>query len=119
MVSPAGSSRDGGQWVSGLDPGSGTPLVAVSHDRGRTWRTHRLPGPKLENTWGFRVVDGRDALYAAEFGQLPAEEQVKNGLGAIHRSTDGGRTWERVWAFRSGHEPARCSPTPWPPRTAA
>ncbi|MEO3809535.1 hypothetical protein ABGB17_11095 [Sphaerisporangium sp. B11E5] len=105
VLVPAGTSRDGARWVSGVDPATRLPALAVTHDAGRTWQTRALQGPGREDTWGLRVVDSGTVLYAVERGQLPPEEVVKNGLRAIHRSTDNGRTWERVWSFRPGRDP--------------
>ncbi|MBA2949672.1 WD40/YVTN/BNR-like repeat-containing protein [Streptomyces himalayensis] len=106
VVLPAGSSNSGALWASGLDARTGASALAVSHDQGRTWRASKLPGPKATTPgWGLQVVEGQDALYAAEPGQLPEEEEVKNGLRALYRSTDGGRSWARVWTYRPGHEP--------------
>jgi hypothetical protein len=105
-VLPAGSSNSGALWASGLDARTGKSALAVSHDQGRTWRAGKLPGRKATTpSWGLRVIEGRDALYAAEPGQLPEEEQVKNGLRALYRSTDDGRSWARIWTYRPGHEP--------------
>jgi hypothetical protein len=106
MVLPAGSSSGGALWASGLDATTGRLALAVSHDQGRTWRAGKLPGAKATTSgWRARVIEGPDALYAAEPGQLPEEEEVKNGLGGLHRSTDGGRSWVRTWTYRPGHEP--------------
>ncbi|MFC6081255.1 WD40/YVTN/BNR-like repeat-containing protein [Sphaerisporangium aureirubrum] len=105
LLSTAGTTRDGARWASGLDPATELPALAVTYDDGRTWQTRPVPGPGAKDTWGLRVVDAGTALYATERGQLPPEEVVKNGLRAIHRSTDKGRTWERVWSYRSGRNP--------------
>ncbi|MEV1083725.1 exo-alpha-sialidase [Streptomyces sp. NPDC050211] len=106
VVLPAGSSNSGALWASGLDARTGTSALAVSHDQGHTWTAGKLPGPKAPTPgWGLQVVEGQDALYAAEPGQLPEKEEIKNGLRALYRSTDGGRSWARVWTYRPGHEP--------------
>ncbi|MFD3839952.1 WD40/YVTN/BNR-like repeat-containing protein [Streptomyces sp. NPDC058642] len=90
-------------YASGLDPRSGNPALAVSEDRGKTWRTSAMPaGPK---GWSMTVVTDGSVLYASHHGQLPDEDDVKNGLLAIARSTDGGRTWEQVWKHSKGAEP--------------
>jgi hypothetical protein len=90
-------------YAAGLDPNSGNPALAVSEDRGSSWRRASLPaGPE---GWSMSVVSDGSALYAAHHGQLLDEDDVKNGLLAIHRSTDGGRTWEQVWKHRKGVEP--------------
>ncbi|WP_157901106.1 WD40/YVTN/BNR-like repeat-containing protein [Streptomyces davaonensis] len=104
ILVPAGDVARDALFVSGLDA-SGRPALAKSEDRGRTWQVTRLTEPG-KGSWGFRVVEaGPDRLFAAQPGQLPEEEGVKNGLHAIHTSTDGGRTWTRVWAYRKGVEP--------------
>ncbi|MDN3026292.1 sialidase family protein [Streptomyces sp. S.PB5] len=102
VVTPAG--RIGARlYAAGLDPSSGHPALAVSEDGGGSWRKSELPGgPK---GWNMSVVSDGSALYAAHRGQLLDEDDVKNGLLAIHRSTDGGHTWEQVWKHRKGVEP--------------
>ncbi|MFI6337909.1 WD40/YVTN/BNR-like repeat-containing protein [Streptomyces sp. NPDC050535] len=104
VLTPAGETADGLLFASGADPGTGLPALARSEDRGRTWRTTTLAGSD-KHGWGIRVVAAEDVLYAVQPGQLPAGEGVKNGLLALHRSTDGGHTWERVWKYRRGVEP--------------
>ncbi|MFJ2829183.1 WD40/YVTN/BNR-like repeat-containing protein [Streptomyces sp. NPDC087263] len=103
-LSPAGQTAGGLLFASGTDPSSGFPALAVSEDRGRTWRTAPLTSSDKQG-WGIRVVSSGDVLYAVQSGGLPAEEGVKNGLRALHRSTDGGHTWERVWRYRKGVQP--------------
>ncbi|MGW1885894.1 WD40/YVTN/BNR-like repeat-containing protein [Streptomyces sp. NPDC001970] len=106
VVLPAGTSSGGALWASGLDAGTGKSALAVSYDQGRTWRAEKLPGPKATTPgWGLQVVEGHDCLYAAEPGQLLEEDEVKNGLRALYRSTDSGRSWTRVWTYRPGREP--------------
>ncbi|MET9971608.1 exo-alpha-sialidase [Streptomyces sp. NPDC006356] len=102
-VSPAGETNRL-LFASGRDPRSGRVALAVSEDRGRSWRISR-PTETSKQGWGLRVTGTGTVLYAAEVGELPDEENVKNGLLALHRSTDGGRIWERVWAHRKGVDP--------------
>lgn len=90
-------------YASGLDPLSGNPVLVVSEDRGNSWRISAMPA-ELRG-WRMSVVTDGSVLYAAHHGQLLDEDDVKNGLLAIHRSTDGGHTWERVWKHRKGVEP--------------
>ncbi|MFE9764979.1 WD40/YVTN/BNR-like repeat-containing protein [Streptomyces sp. NPDC005808] len=104
VLRPAGQTAGGLLFASGTDPSSGLPALAVSEDRGRTWRPARLTDSD-KHGWGIRVVSSGDVLYAIQSGSLPAEEGVKNGLRALHRSTDGGHTWERVWRYRKGVNP--------------
>ncbi|MGV9452218.1 exo-alpha-sialidase [Streptomyces sp. NPDC003635] len=103
ILAPAGDVARDALFVSGLDD-SGRPALAKSEDRGRTWTATRIATPG-KDAWGFRVVPAAGRLYAVQPGQLPEEEQVKNGLRAIHTSTDGGSTWTRVWTYRAGVEP--------------
>ncbi|MDT9697298.1 sialidase family protein [Streptomyces sp. P17] len=102
ILAPSGDVAEDALFVSGEDD-SGRPALARSEDRGRTWEVTRMTEPG-KDSGGFRVVAGPDRLYAAQPGQL-MDEEVKNGLHAIHTSTDGGRTWTRVWAYRKGVEP--------------
>ncbi|MFD3307865.1 WD40/YVTN/BNR-like repeat-containing protein [Streptomyces sp. NPDC058694] len=85
------------------DPRTGRPVLAASEDRGRTWRRAPLPG--ADRASHVRVTEADGTLYALETGQLPEDDTVKNGLRAIHRSTDAGHTWQRVWRHRKGAEP--------------
>ncbi|GAB2990763.1 hypothetical protein GCM10023080_065650 [Streptomyces pseudoechinosporeus] len=102
-VIPAGQIKDL-VFASGRDPRSGRVALAVSEDGGRSWRLSRPTGTG-ESVWALRVTGTGKVLYAAEPGELPDEENVKNGLLALHRSTDGGGTWERVWEHRKGVDP--------------
>ncbi len=103
VLVPAGDVSGTALFVSGTDA-SGRPALARSTDRGRTWEVARFDY-SAAGGGSPRVVAGPDRLYAAQTGQLPEEEGVKNGLRAIHTSRDGGRTWQRVWAYRPGVEP--------------
>lgn len=100
---PAGETEDGTLFVSGTNPATNLPTLAVSKDRGRTWTTARLPGV-AEGGWGLRVVADKDGCYAAQPGQHP-DEEPKNGLLTIHHSPDCGTDWKRVWRYRSEVEP--------------
>lgn len=93
-------------FASGSDPDSGRPALAVSEDRGRSWQLSRMPGA-VEDGWGMHVVGAAQSklLYAVQPGIPPDEDDVKNGLLALYRSTDGAQTWERVWKHRKGVEP--------------
>ncbi|GAA3065552.1 hypothetical protein GCM10017562_34310 [Streptomyces roseofulvus] len=107
---------DGSWWVSGVVPGTGRSAVAVSRDRGRSWSVSRLPSPAPADTpaWHTSVVVGPDAVYAAETGELKGGEPVKNPLRALHRSLDGGRTWQRMWTTGPVKEPRSLEGLPVP-----
>ncbi|MGI5372790.1 WD40/YVTN/BNR-like repeat-containing protein [Streptomyces sp. CA-251387] len=107
---PAGQTEDL-VFVSGRDASSGRVALAVSEDKGRSWRLSRPTGTG-NSVWALRVTGTGKVLYAAEPGQLPDEGNVKNGLLALHRSTDAGRTWERVWEHRKGVDPRSLLGTP-------
>ncbi|MCX5391499.1 sialidase family protein [Streptomyces sp. NBC_00094] len=96
---------DGSWWVSGTDPLSGRAAVAVSRDAGRSWTVSRLPSPAAGPGRHTAVAVGRDAVYAAELGELTGGEPVKNPMRALHRSVDGGRTWQRMWTTGREREP--------------
>ncbi|MFD3498858.1 exo-alpha-sialidase [Streptomyces sp. NPDC058678] len=108
-----GASAEELLFASGSDPGSGRPALAVSEDRGRSWRLSRLPGT-AEHGSGVHVVGVARStlLYAVRPGLPPDEDDVKNGLLALYRSTDGAHTWERVWKHRKGVEPRSSLGTP-------
>ncbi|MGW6393940.1 WD40/YVTN/BNR-like repeat-containing protein [Streptomyces sp. NPDC055103] len=96
---------DGSWWVSGADPLSGRAAVAVSRDAGRSWTVSRLPSPAAGPAWFTAVAVGPDAVYAAEMGELAGGAPVKNPMRALHRSVDGGRTWQRMWTTGAEAEP--------------
>ncbi|MFI6419717.1 exo-alpha-sialidase [Streptomyces sp. NPDC050842] len=96
---------DGSWWVSGTDPLSGRAAVAVSRDAGRSWTVSGLPSPAVGPGWYTAVAVGQDAVYAAEMGELTGGEPVKNPMRALHRSVDGGRTWQRMWTTGPEREP--------------
>lgn len=96
---------DGSWWVSGTDPVSGRAAVAVSRDQGRSWAMSRLPSPTTEPGWFTAVAVGPGVVYAAEMGELKGGAPVKNPMRALHRSRDGGRTWERMWTTGPMAEP--------------
>ncbi|MFI9586538.1 exo-alpha-sialidase [Streptomyces sp. NPDC052236] len=103
-VYASAAEPDGSWWVSGRDPASGAVAVAVSRDSGRHWAVSPLPSPTKKPAREVVVSVGQDAVYAAETGSLDPDD-VKNGLRALHRSLDRGRTWERMWTTGPEREP--------------
>jgi photosystem II stability/assembly factor-like uncharacterized protein len=95
-------AADGGWWVSGRDPATGHLALAVSRDAGRSWSVSDLPDVPGVSYAGISVVVGPNAVYATEAGPAPG---VYNGLLAIMRSTDSGRTWETTWVAHGNAEP--------------
>ena len=87
-------ARTAGLWVAGTTA-DGTPAIAVSHDRGRTWtvRTfadfpHRgylsYPRPVVS-------ADGRTAYVTMQVSDSDAPNRP-----SVYRTGDGGATWTRV-----------------------
>jgi hypothetical protein len=77
-----------GLWVSGYGPDN-RGGVAVSHDGGRTWRTHLFD----EDDTG---IDG-DIVDVATVDGTTAYAVVATGSPRhmlVHRTTDGGQTWQ-------------------------
>ncbi|MFD5766629.1 WD40/YVTN/BNR-like repeat-containing protein [Streptomyces sp. NPDC127049] len=105
---------DGSWWVSGVEPLTGRAAVAVSRDAGRSWSLSRPSSPTEAPGRYIGVVVGPDSVYAAEMGELKGGEPVKNPLRALHRSRDGGRTWQRVWTTGAVTEPRSLLGVPVP-----
>ncbi|HET9139644.1 hypothetical protein [Actinophytocola sp.] len=95
-------AADGGWWVSGRDQATGQWAVAVSRDDGRTWSVSPLPPFTGTPFGGPTITTGPGTVYATVTG---VRRNVKNGLLAIFRSTDGGRTWAQTWQAMRGQEP--------------
>ncbi|MFE1500345.1 WD40/YVTN/BNR-like repeat-containing protein, partial [Streptomyces albidoflavus] len=85
-----------------------------SRDGGRSWPVRRLPSTATTPGRGIALVVGRDAVYAAELGELTGGGPAKNPLRALHRSLDGGRTWERTWTTGPEAEPRSLLGVPVP-----
>jgi len=77
-------------WAAGLSP-AGRPILAVSDDLGRSWRTTRLPGPALDSIAVTDIEGGRAAIVGYRFaqGNLWGTRQP---LSALWTTTDAGRT---------------------------
>jgi len=99
----ATTARDGSLWISGIQ--AGKPAIAVTRDRGRSWRTVPLAAPTTPLI-GVSVLthDGR-TVYAFVRARAPAGVTVKNSLAAIWRATDGGASWHRVRPRFPGAQP--------------
>ncbi len=91
---------DGSWWVSGTK--NGRQALAVSRDGGRSWISSLLPKVAGEYLFTSPVTAGGGRLWALAIGQLP---NVKNGLLAVYRSLDAGRTWTLAFTEKAGREP--------------
>lgn len=87
-------TADGRWWMVGRDRESRDWTLAVSDDAGRRWTTTALDWQGQVYNWS--VATNGDTLYASAVGGLP-DGADHNGLLAIFRSTDGGRSWEQTW----------------------
>ncbi|GGM25549.1 hypothetical protein ACFFX1_09715 [Dactylosporangium sucinum] len=99
----------GGLWISGEDPATRLPAVAVSDDAGRTWSTRVLtdvaaPGDSSYST-RLASLDGRTG-YAVSMTGMGLDG---GGRAWVHRTTDGGHSWQRVdpggtapWSYGGG-----------------
>jgi hypothetical protein len=91
-----------GFWVLGYDREKGTPAVAISGDRGRTWIVHRFTDAPRETGVLAASVDGVTGY--AVLGQYhPGATSRANPTPApatsthqVYRTGDAGRTWQRV-----------------------
>jgi hypothetical protein len=99
-------AADGAWWVSGRDPATGQWAVSVSRDDGRTWSTGLLPTFTGTPYGAPSITTGPGTAYATVSGE---RRNVMNGLLAIFRSTDGGRTWQQTWQAMRGREPRSIS----------
>jgi hypothetical protein len=95
-------TADGAWWVSGLDPGTGRPAIAVSRDAGRSWTVGAVPAFDGTPYGGLTVTATPGAAYATAITRTP---DGGSWLLAIFRSTDGGQTWERTWQASGSREP--------------
>jgi hypothetical protein len=93
---------DGHWWVAGRDPKTNEWSLAISDDNGRSWSTARLGLRDSVYSWSVNSAGG--TLYAGAIGPLP---NTSNGLSAIFRSTDGGRSWLRTWQPTDDKQPRR------------
>ncbi len=91
---------DGSWWVSGNR--AGKPALAVSRDQGRSWTSSLLPAVGGQQLFLSNVTGSGNRLWALDIGQLP---DVKNGLLAVYRSDDNGRSWAVAWRAKPGREP--------------
>ncbi|ARQ68776.1 WD40/YVTN/BNR-like repeat-containing protein [Streptomyces marincola] len=118
VVRRLGQLPDGTYWAQGHATGNGDPAVAVTRDRGRSWELLAQPPTPPGHSHNAEVrslVAAGDALFAFETGVLLADIHrgtTAGALIAIHRSDDGGRSWERVWTGGGGTVPRSLLGTP-------
>jgi hypothetical protein len=104
MVAGGEPTLDGRWWVAGRDPRTNDWSLAISADDGRTWTTTKLGFRGSVDYFGWSMTSSGGALYAVAIGPL---SNTSNGLAAIFRSTDGGRTWQQTWQPADGKQPRR------------
>lgn len=94
---------DGRWWLVGT---RGSEIVAgPTTDSGRSWSLTTIAQKSTRNTFSYQLVfAGPSIVWLEAIGQHP-DDDVKNGLLAIHRSADVGRTWRPVWTAAPGKEP--------------
>ena len=83
----------GGFWYTGLDPDTGIPTIAVSHDLGRSWHAAALPAPVATLT-AKRMIDLRVASFDGRIAY--AIYRLPDGSSSVYRTGDGGITWVAV-----------------------
>jgi len=96
----AASLADGAWWVSGSK--GGLQAVAVSRDQGQTWTSTILPAAAGQYRFTSPVTGAGGHLWALSVGQLP---DVKNGLLAVYRSDNNGKSWVSAWTAKPGKQP--------------
>lgn len=94
---------DGRWWLVGT---RGDAIVAgPTPDSGRTWLLTTVATTPGRSIFGYQLVfAGPSVVWLEVIGQHP-DGDVKNGLLAIRRSIDGGRSWGQVWTAATGTEP--------------
>jgi hypothetical protein len=104
---PTPQKTTGGLWVSGLDPATRRPAIAVSHDSGRSWTVTLLPGTTAVSTFAEQVVGAPTPAVASWDGTAayatwtqPGPDSTNDTDGSpptrVYRTTDGGTSWQAV-----------------------
>lgn len=87
-------TADGHWWAVGRTPGTRNWAMAVSEDDGRSWTTTPLDFEGAPARGGWSVISTGGTLYASASG---VQASSVNGLLAIYRSDDRGRSWQQTW----------------------
>ncbi|HEY1402707.1 MAG TPA: hypothetical protein VGB05_01130, partial [Pyrinomonadaceae bacterium] len=106
---PAVGVGSGGTVYFGYENGDGTPHIAVSHDRGRTWVDDQNVGIPygIRNTAFPTVIAGDDDRAAFAFHGSTDPNNTDAGVWHLYVATtyDGGKTWNVVNA--TPHDPVQ------------
>jgi hypothetical protein len=96
---PAYPPASAGLWVSGFDRSTRKPALAVSHDRGRTWKVTVFTAvAPVDDGGGFIGVGNLPEVYTAD-GRTAYVMQTRlmgTDEPQIYRTTDGGDTWRLI-----------------------
>ncbi|MPY77795.1 MAG: hypothetical protein GEV04_04730 [Actinophytocola sp.] len=98
---------DGRWWVSGREPGTDRPVVAVSDDAGRTWSVTTLP---LDGPADRVMLTSTQAGHAYAVAVSEVSAGTDELVGIFHRADRGG--WERTWDATASDAPVRVSGAP-------
>jgi hypothetical protein len=99
----------GDLWLAGTDPASGRPAFAVSGDAGRTWQTHVFTDIPVSESSAYSVGAATQDGHTGFMVSMTGHGLDGNGKVWVHRTTDGGQSWDRVdfggtapWSYGGG-----------------
>ncbi len=93
---------DGRGWLGGATPARSSPLIFVTADGGRSWRSQslavpsELPSERIVASFSYvpELLDGKRPLLPVEIQDVEPPEGRSPGSGIyLYSSGDGGRSW--------------------------